>query len=246
MIGVWRGVLLLIGSNALVTGLALALGAASPVRQVTYDARPNGNSEIFLLDVEHGLKFNLTQHEGEDSRPVWSPDGRRIAFESWRDGTRAIYVMDGDGRNLRRLTAHTDASEYAPEWTPDGEAILFHYYKRPDSAIFRVRPDGSDLQKIEPANTVQPPAAPDRVVSTQYVDDTWSIFVTQGNLMCQLTHNNIPFREPPQWSADGRLIAFLWRGDADKSEIYVMDGHGCGLRQVTMDGMFKSNLHWRP
>ena len=56
--------------------------------------------------------------------PVWSPDGRRIAFLSRRDGNKALYVMNADGSGQRRLTR--DASNSAtPAWSPDGRTIAF-------------------------------------------------------------------------------------------------------------------------
>ena len=56
--------------------------------------------------------------------PVWSPDGRRIAFLSRRDGGKEVYVMSADGSGQRRLTR--DASvPAAPAWSPDGRKIAF-------------------------------------------------------------------------------------------------------------------------
>ena len=247
MIRAWRiaGPALLVISLVM-TGLTLVTGLILPGRQMVYDTRVNGNAEIFLLDVTHRLKFNLTHHEGEDSRPVWSPDGRYIAFESWRDGIRAIYVMEADGGNMHRLTTHTNASEYAPEWTADGEAILFRYYKHPESAIYRARPDGSNLQKVDAASGFQQQLVRNREFSNQFVDGAWGIYVTEGDSLRQLTDRNLVFREPPQWSDDDHLIAFLSQSETESPEIYMMDHEGNSLRQLTMDGTFKSNLRWRP
>ena len=51
--------------------------------------------------------------------PVWSPDGRRIAFLSRRDGSKEVYVVNADGSGQRRLTR--DARFFAtPAWSPDG------------------------------------------------------------------------------------------------------------------------------
>lgn len=246
MIPLWRGGLILATVNLVIVGLALLVGARSPAQQVVYDAQVDGDSDIFILDVPHRLIFNLTQNAGDDSRPVWSPDGRYIAFESWRDGTRSVYVMESSGRNLRRLTDHSDASEYAPQWTADGDAILFRYYKRPDAATFRARPDGSDLQRVNLGSVVQPESADDRTVSVQFVDGAWGVYVTEADVTRQLMNGDILYRETPQWSSDDHWIAFLAQGAVDETEVYVMDGSGNGLRQLTMDGAPKRNLSWRP
>ena len=59
-------------------------------------------------DPRHGRRRRqrppLTNHDGIDYWPVWSPDGKRIAFTSNRDGNYEIYVMDADGGNQRNLT----------------------------------------------------------------------------------------------------------------------------------------------
>ncbi|MDE0503839.1 MAG: hypothetical protein OXI86_07145, partial [Candidatus Poribacteria bacterium] len=48
----------------------------------------------------------------------------KIAFTSVRDGNGEIYVMDGDGRNKRRVTVHPSVDRY-PAWSPDGAKIAF-------------------------------------------------------------------------------------------------------------------------
>ena len=60
----------------------------------------------------------LTNHPESDCCPAWSPDGRRIAFDSERDGNREIYVMDSDGSNVTRLTNHPEW-DGSPVWTAD-------------------------------------------------------------------------------------------------------------------------------
>ena len=70
-----------------------------------------------------------------------SPDGRRIAFQSDRNGTLDIYVMNADGSNIERLT-YSGTDNYAPAWSPDGRMIAFASVrdgKLYDSDIYMVR-----------------------------------------------------------------------------------------------------------
>jgi TolB protein len=57
-------------------------------------------------------------------RPAWSPDGRRIAFASARDGNSEIYVMNADGSSPVRLTEHPEQDDF-PAWSRDGRRLAF-------------------------------------------------------------------------------------------------------------------------
>ena len=58
----------------------------------------------------------LTTAPGDDQDPSWSPDGRRIAFKSARNGEPDIFVMNADGSN-QHLVLHNPEADDAPAWT---------------------------------------------------------------------------------------------------------------------------------
>ena len=60
----------------------------------------------------------------EDAYGHWSPDGRRIVFQSNRTGQWDIFVIDADGSTLRRLTDHP-AHDRTPVWSPDGRLVAY-------------------------------------------------------------------------------------------------------------------------
>ena len=55
------------------------------------------------MNVNGSKAKNLTQHDARDEAPVWSPTGEHIVFHSNRHGLRDLYIMDADGRNVRKL-----------------------------------------------------------------------------------------------------------------------------------------------
>jgi TolB protein len=234
--------------NAILIAGAVSVGAQTPVRQIVYMARVNRNQEIFLLDVQSRLTYNLTQNSGDDTGPVWSPDGSKIAFESWRDGARAVYVMNADGTNLRRLSADTGASEYAPEWLPDSQRLIFRSIYRPfgggqpNVLTYQVNADGSGLQQIAPV--VSQPTS--QTLSQRWIEGKWGIYVTKGDTTRLLTGIKDVFPETPEWSPDEMLIAFLAQNELGRSEIYMMNTDGSSLNQLTTDGAAKTNINWRP
>ncbi len=79
--------------------------------------------------------------------PAASPDGRRIAFASDRDGDLEIYVMDADGGGLRRLTDDPGRDDQ-PTWSPDGRWIAFTSTRGGGFEIYIMRDDGSDLRRL--------------------------------------------------------------------------------------------------
>lgn len=76
---------------------------------------------IYLSDIDGSDRVEITQPDLEASAPAWSPDGRRLAFES--QANDSIYLVNSDGTGLIRLTQSGKA--YSPEWSPDGRSILF-------------------------------------------------------------------------------------------------------------------------
>jgi Tol biopolymer transport system component len=63
----------------------------------------NENEEICTIGIDGGAFSRITENSFFDTYPIWSPDGTRIAFLSWRDKDLDIYLMKNDGSEQRKL-----------------------------------------------------------------------------------------------------------------------------------------------
>jgi tricorn protease len=137
-------------------GLALSLGLISPALTQAEEIRlasqpalsPDGstvalvwNGEIWIVPTAGGQARPLTRHPARDREPKFSPDGKRIAFVSNRDGSEQVYLIPLSGGSPRQLTHHT--AGYALQgWYPDGRDLLVsaardHFWRGADR-FFRV------------------------------------------------------------------------------------------------------------
>lgn len=80
--------------------------------------------DLYLVPASGGTARPLTSHEAHDYMPVWSPDGKSLAFASDRYGNFDIFIIPVTGGEPRRLTYHSTA-ESPYTFTPDGQAIVF-------------------------------------------------------------------------------------------------------------------------
>ncbi len=215
----------------------------------SYREAPDGNAEVYVIQPDGSNLLNLTNHEDTDTRPAWSPDGNRMAFQSSRGGSSDIWVMDADGSNPVNLTEEGPGMEAEPAWSPDGSRIAY-FVPHGEDDIYVMDADGSNPVNITNHEAMDhaPAWSPNGGVIAFYSgrsgDGDIYLMGEDGSNPVNIT--NHPGKDTePAWSPDGNRIAFRSSRDDDQ-EIYVMDADGSNQVRLTDHPGVDSFPTWSP
>jgi Tol biopolymer transport system component len=105
--------------------VALSPDGAGLATQAT-DTR-TGTDDLWLYDFARGTSTRLTFDPADDGSPVWSPDGRQIAFSSNRKGVLSLYVKPVNGATPEESLVEADRETSPMDWSFDGRFLLYTY-----------------------------------------------------------------------------------------------------------------------
>ena len=108
--------------------------------------------DIWLYDVERGLRTRFTFGPAFQEMPIWSPDGSRIVFNSNRKGDFDLYQKASSGAGAEIVLLEDNTNKYPESWSPDGRFILYRSISSTNNGLF-VLPLFGDRKPVPFLNT---------------------------------------------------------------------------------------------
>ncbi len=198
------------------------------------------SATIYLMDIDGRNQRPLIDIEGAQRAPVFSPDGKKIAFESKaptqgnvstpgdvdNNDTLEIYIIHTDGTNKTQLT-HNDVDDGHPTWTPSGKWIAFTSMVEDIYQITIVSAAGGTPKQLtfSDASHYQPTFSPDgkQIIYISNVHNHYTLWMmdANGTNKTQLT-NHVGAHFEPSLSQDGKTLVFS-SDRSDHMRIYLMN-----------------------
>jgi len=203
------------------------------------DVSPDGRTivfdmlgDIYTVPIAGGEARRLTSGLPWDDQPRFSPDGRRIAFISDRDGMHNLWVMNADGGAPRQLSRDRKNTISSPAWIADGPSVMVRksvWGAQGGIELWLYHGEGGSGVRLAERARINVPSGPSPSPDARYVyyagggggGSQLYRFDRRIGTAAQLTAGAGPsFR--PQVSPDGRLLAYARRTDA-RTELWVRD-----------------------
>jgi hypothetical protein len=204
--------------------------------RVIYVGRAGGaENSLLLVDTRSRQLSLVTDQVHDPALPVWSPDGRRIAFRATVNDRTEIFVINADGTALQQVTHGQTTTDTAtqPAWAADGSALYFK--DQGDGAFYRIPVAGGVPARIRAASGQQYDLAPSpdgmSLAFTQRGPDEqeFSLYTMNADGSNARRVATLPMITAPEqlgglaWSPTGTAV-LVSSGGSFREEVYDLKG----------------------
>src|SRR5258706_8533047 len=195
--------------------------------RIAYVVKRGNRYELQISDYDGaGAETALASFEPIIS-PMWSPDGKRLAYVSFENKKPVVYVHSlVDGK--RRVIANFKGSNSAPAWTPDGSKLAVVPSREGGSQLLMIHADRSGVPRLANSTSIhtQPRFSPDgqSIYFTSDRGGTPQIYrmPASGGEPQRITFEG-SYNVSPRISPDGKTIAYITRNAAGKFQVALLD-----------------------
>jgi TolB protein len=216
--------------------------------KLAFEGNASGHKEIYACDYDGYGRRQITADKNIALSPRWSPDGKRIIYNSYKDGGLMLYMRDLSSGSVRRISGRSGLN-IAAAWTPDGRKIALTLSRKGDPDIYLIDLNGNIVKQLTNhwGIDVSPAFSPNGRKMAFVSNRSGSPQIYVRDLVSE-SEERITFEgsynTSPVWSVQNR-IAFTSMNQGS-FDIGVIDPDGGGAKRLTTDSGNSEHPSWSP
>ncbi len=205
---------------------------------IAFVSEVESGKELFLMDYDGYHPRRLTYDASLNLAPAWSPDKRRLAFVSYRNGDDPQIEELNLATGRRRTLVSFPSMNITPEWSPAGNELAFATTKDGNSEIYRMDVSGKRFERLtenraaDLAPTWSPTGREIAFISDRGGSPQIYLMTSDGSNVRRLTYEG-SYNTAPAWSPKGNWIAYVCRDERRLLKICIISPDGQQVRHLT-------------
>lgn len=216
--------------------------------KLAFVGNSSGHKEIYECDYDGHNVRQITADKSIALLPRWSPDGKKIMYNSYKDGGPMLYMKEIGSDTVKMISARSGLNIGAC-WTPDGKKVALTLSRKGNPDIFSIDLNGKIIKQltdhwgIDVSPTFSPDGKKIAFVSNRSGSPQIYILDLKSGSEERLTFEG-NYNTSPAWSSLNR-IAYVSK-DAGYYDIYTVDPNGGRIRRLTENGGNNEDPCWSP
>jgi TolB protein len=217
--------------------------------KIVFISKRDGNDELYMMDYDGHNQTRITYNTIKDYMPAWSPDGRSVAYTSYRQGRAGLYVLNiYEGK---QTDVQNEGTNFGAAFSPDGKKLAFcSTLEEGNSEIYVANSDGTNIKRLtfNKAIDTAPSWSPTsrEIAFTSDRGGTPQIYImdAEGSNVRRVSFGGTYF-DGPAWSPAGDMIAYVSRVDL-VFDIYVLNLRTNQTIKLTESNARNESPCWSP
>ncbi len=220
--------------------------------KIVFVSDRDGNEELYMMDYDGQNQTRLTFNKITDYMPAWSPDGKKIAYTSYKSLVAGLYILDLEAGTVTPVS--TRGNNFAPAFSADGKKLAFSSTMDQDgnSEIYVANADGKNIKRLtfNSAADLAPTWSPNsREIA--FVSDRSGVAMPQIYIM-DAEGSNVRrvsfggnYHDSPAWSPRGDSIVYVSRVE-NIFDLYVLNLRNNQITKLTESNARNESPSWSP